>query len=138
VIFDRLDEADAYRCMGENFIAGFDYLRATVFETVADGRYRIRGDDVFATVQSYHTKPLEQGKWEAHRHYADIQYVVKGCEGIGIAHLADMTIQQPYARDHDVEFFVGHSRVQFMDVHMPGLMFEAATLVKKVVVKVRL
>jgi YhcH/YjgK/YiaL family protein len=150
VIFDQLSECDIYRCFSENFSAGFDYLRSEAFETVPDGRYRIRGDDVFATVQTYQTKPLDMGRWEAHRHYADIQYVVSGCECMGIAQLREMTVQQPYSRDHDVEFYFGHSRTQFIrldrgsfaiflphDVHMPGLMFEAPTLVKKVVVKVR-
>ena len=151
MIFDRLNEADPYFCMGERFRVGFEYLRATTFDTVSDGKYRIRGEDVFATVQTYHTKPLEQGRWEAHRHHADIQYVIQGSEGIGIAHLDEMTVNAPYSRDHDVEFFIGHSRVQFIrvdrgsfaiflpqDVHMPGIMFEAPTLVRKVVVKVRL
>jgi YhcH/YjgK/YiaL family protein len=151
VIFDHLSGADPYFCLGENFIAGFQYLRATAFDTVPDGRYRIRGDDVFATVQTYHTKPIEQGRWEAHRHYADIQYLIRGCEGIGMAHLDEMTVAEPYSRDHDVEFFIGHSRVQFIrvdrgsfaiflpqDVHMPGLMFETPTQVRKVVVKVRI
>ena len=151
MIFDRLSEADPYFCFGENFRAGFAYLRATSFDTVSDGKYRIRGEDVVAMVQTYHTKPLDQGRWEAHRHFADIQYVVQGSEGIGVAHLDEMTVTEPYSRDHDVEFFIGHSRVQFIrvdrgsfaiflpqDVHMPGLMFESSAMVRKVVVKVRL
>ena len=36
-------------------------------------------------VQSYQTKPLAKGRWEAHRHLADIQYMVTGYEQMGIA-----------------------------------------------------
>ena len=44
MIFDRLSEADPYFCMGENFRAGFEYLRATSFDTVTDGIERFISD----------------------------------------------------------------------------------------------
>src|SRR4051812_33835869 len=106
VIFDQLNECEPYRKLGERFAAGFDYLRSTVFETVADGKYAIDGEDLFAIVQSYATKPREQGRWEAHRHYADIQYLISGSEVMGIAPLGQMTVQEPYVREKDVEFFI--------------------------------
>jgi YhcH/YjgK/YiaL family protein len=149
VIIDELTECDSYRCMSENFAAGFDYLRSMAFETIADGRYRIRGDDVFAMVQSYQTKPRDQGRWEAHRHYADIQLMVEGAEYVGVCSITRMTVAEPYTRERDVEFFIGDGRFHRLergefavflpqDVHMPGIMIATADQVKKVVVKVRI
>lgn len=149
MILDHLSDCEPYRGLGENFIAGFDYLRNTAFETVPDGKHLIVGEDVFAMVQSYQSKPLEQGRWEAHRHYADIQFMVSGSELMGVAPLREMTVQEPYSREKDVEFFIGKG--QFVrvdkgyfaiylpqDVHMPGIAIEGPVAVKKVVVKVRI
>jgi YhcH/YjgK/YiaL family protein len=149
VILDQLSECEPYRKLSERFAAGFDYLRSNVFETMADEKYAIDGEDLFAMVQSYQTKPRDQGRWEAHRHYADIQYVVSGTEVMGVAALSGMTVEQAYSREKDVEFFFGAG--QFIrvdrgcftiflpqDVHMPQLQIDAPAAVKKVVVKVRL
>ena len=149
MVLDHLSECGPYRKLGENFIAAFDYLGSAAVESIADGRYPILGDDVFALVQSYQTKPPAQGRWEAHRHHADIQYMLIGAEQIGIAALSAMTIGQPYSREKDVGFFTGNGQMIRVDqgffaiflpqdVHMPGLMIDAPAAVKKIVIKVRL
>ena len=51
-------------------------------EGLADGRYDLDGDDLFALVQRYTTKTYAQGRMEAHRVYADVQYIMTGCERI--------------------------------------------------------
>jgi YhcH/YjgK/YiaL family protein len=147
VILDLLDNAELYRRLGERFVAGFDYLRQDLLK-VADGRYEIVGDDVFALVQSYDTKPLAQGKWEAHRQYADIQYMISGRERMGVAPIARMKTQTPYNPDTDLEFFTGDGQMVTVeqggftiflphDVHMPTIAVDRVEPVKKVVVKVR-
>ena len=82
MILDRLSNAEMYRKLSERFAIGFDYL-AQDLSHVPDGRYEIQGDQVFAMVQSYDTKPREQGKWEPHRQYADIQFMITGREPHG-------------------------------------------------------
>src|SRR5262249_18280705 len=113
VILDQLAHAELYRRLGERFAAGFDYLKRDLAQ-VADGRYEILGDDVFAMVQSYDTKPQEAGRWEAHRRYADIQFMISGRERMGVAPLERMKSQAPYDADKDVEFFTGEG--QFVTV----------------------
>src|SRR5688572_13382965 len=142
MIFDLLSECEPYRRLSENFAAGFDYLRSNSFETMPDGRYTIRGDDVFVIIKTHQTKPQSQGRWEAHRHYADIQLIVSGSETMGIAPISTMSVQQPYSRDSDLEFFIGTG--QFIrvdrgsfalflphDVHMPDLCVDAPAQVRK-------
>jgi YhcH/YjgK/YiaL family protein len=152
MILDRLDTSAGYDALGPRFAAGFDYLRRTNLAAVADGKYPILGDDVFAIVQRYQTKPPSEGRWEAHRVYADIQYVVAGREGMGVAPLAGAQVETLYDADRDVEFFkpsaspgrlltVGAGEFAVFlphDVHMPSLAINASAEVFKVVIKVRL
>ena len=149
MIIDTLDRADTYTALGPRFKAGFDFLRNTDLKNVELGRHEIDGDNVFANVQTYTTKSLENGIWEAHRTYADIQYIVAGRERMGLALIGDMTETTPYDAEKDAAFFDGEGdMVRFtpgmfglylpQDVHMPGITDESPDEVRKVVVKVRL
>ena len=42
------------------------------------GKYEIRGDDMFALVQSYDTKDIADSKLEAHHEFIDIQTLLVG------------------------------------------------------------
>jgi biofilm protein TabA len=148
LILDSLTQAKIYRAFGAGFAAGFDYLAATDLLALADGRYEIQGSDVFAIVQSYNTKPREQGRWEAHRQYADIQIVVTGRERMGVAPISSLKLACEYDPEKDVAFYDGDGQfftvgegsfALFLphDVHMPSLAIESPGPVKKVVVKVR-
>jgi YhcH/YjgK/YiaL family protein len=149
VILDRLDHCDLYRHLSPGFAAGFDYLRNTDLAALADGRYKVSGDDVVAVVQTYQTKPLDQGRWEAHRRHADIQYIVTGGERMGIATISAMRLQPPYDPEKDLEFYTGNGQIVTVghgsftvflpqDIHMPNLAIDTPAEVKKVVIKVRL
>jgi biofilm protein TabA len=155
VILDRLDYCDRYRPLGERFAAGFDYLRQTDLAALADGRYDIVGRDVLAIVQTYNTRPLAEGRWEAHRAHADIQFIIRGRERMGIVPRSPaLELQPPYDVERDVEFYAarnGAAGPQLVkveqggfaiflphDVHMPSLLIDASAEVKKVVIKVRL
>ncbi len=148
MILDDLQNASSYFCLGARFVRAFEYLRDTDFSGVADGRHEVAGDELIAMVQSYQTKPESQGKWEAHRKYADIQCVFSGRERMGIAALHLMSVSEAYDADRDVAFFTGAGQLitvaadQFTlflphDVHMPSLMLDRPEPVKKVVMKVR-
>jgi YhcH/YjgK/YiaL family protein len=154
VILDQLKHAAAYRHLSAGFAAGIDYLLSSDFDHTPDGRYEIIGSQNFAIVQSYTTKPPERGRWEAHRKYADIQYMIAGGERMGLAPIERVKVEQAYDMERDLEFFTlnggaGVAQVVTVeqgsfaiflphDVHMPTLMVERPATVRKVVVKVRL
>ncbi len=149
MILDDLENAGSYSCLGPRFERAFEYLRTSDLTATADGRHAIDGEEIAAIVQSYSTKPVEEGRWEAHRKYADIQYVVSGVELVGVAQLHTMEVTEDYDGDGDVAFFAGTGQRfvlaagQFaiflpQDVHMPGLILERPQTVRKVVMKVRL
>jgi len=147
MILDQLENAAVYGGLGERFWMAFAYLAKTDFQVVAPGRYELDGDRVFALVQRYETKPREQGVWEAHRRYLDVQYVAAGLESLGYAPRGSLTVTQPYAAEKDVELlagdgdFVTASAGRFavffpQDAHMPCLACGKPGQVIKVVVKV--
>ena len=150
MILDRLEHSVHYAPLGRRFAAGFAYLRETDLVNLADGRYEIDGNNVFAIAQTYDAKPQAEGRWEAHRNHADIQFVVTGSERMGVVPLEVMTVESPYDSEKDVEFYRGDGGKFFEvtarefavfyphDVHMPSLAIAKPQTVKKVVIKVRL
>lgn len=147
MIIDTMDNAAFYECLSPLFAQAFEYLRSGRPATDPVGSHALDGDNLFVNVEEYTTKPHDQGRWEAHREYADVQYVVAGCEQMGYAVIDGMTAEQAYDAKTDVGFFTGHGvmlRVPagtftvFMpqDVHMPSIADEEPGPVRKVVVKV--
>src|SRR5574340_275000 len=90
MIIDHLKNAALYYGMSEKFAAAFNYLKNSDLSNINPGKYEIDGSNIYALVQRYMTKPRENGFWEAHRRYIDIQYVVKGVELIGYANLDNL------------------------------------------------
>lgn len=133
MIVDRLENAAAYQALGPRIAAALDYLRATDFSTMPHGRHDLDGDRLFAIVQRYQPKPLDQAAWEAHRVYLDVQYVFHGAERIGYAAAREDTPEAvPYNEEKDVVFY--DVRGDFFelragsfaifgpqDIHAPGL-----------------
>ncbi|MFZ5878063.1 MAG: YhcH/YjgK/YiaL family protein [Chloroflexota bacterium] len=147
MIFDTLDHLSRYDGLGHNLPRALKFLAEQDLSTLPDGRTDIDGDDLYAMMQAYDTKPAEQGKWEAHRKYIDIQYVISGTERMGFASLRTMQLGE-YIPDRDfqamsgtgsfVDVFAGSFVIFFPeDAHMPGLYVDEPQPVRKVVLKVR-
>ncbi len=66
-----------------------------------EGRLVVDGDKVFVEVQSYDTTAGPVTRFEGHRKYIDIQYVVSGEEIIGWAPLDSITETTSYVAEHD-------------------------------------
>jgi YhcH/YjgK/YiaL family protein len=154
MIVDVLDNVDVYRGLPRPLVAGLDFLRRTDLAALACGKHVIDGDRLFALVQEYVPQAAALLKYEAHRRYWDVQYVVSGVERIGWNTLARMTVSEPYDPARDVAFFRGSGDLVLVpagtfaifgtsDVHLPGVVAEgdgaaSSALVRKVVVKVEL
>jgi YhcH/YjgK/YiaL family protein len=146
MIIDRLTNSHLYETLSPRIKRAFDYLYQTDLQAIKDGKYEIDGDTIYAVVQNYSTKMKEQGKWEAHQRYIDLQYIVQGVEMIGYVHLSKL-IPGEYDPARDVSFLAGAGNYlplasgEFMllypeDAHMPGIAADAPSAVKKVVVKI--
>ncbi len=148
MVFDRLKNAQQYFPLGERIEKALKYLVDTDFENVEPGTYEIDGENIFAIVQLYNTKPSSSTKWESHRKYIDIQYMVSGKEKMGFTDSQKVIVLQEYHAGNDISFHKGegnyliadegHFAIFFpADIHMPQVAINIPHEVKKVVVKVR-
>ena len=132
---------------------GLDFIRANRSASLADGRYEIDGERVYALVQSYTTLPAGDGsKYEAHRRSLDIQFICEGSEAMGWAPLENMKVTQDYNPDKDVllgtcplaaatlvRVDAGQAAIFFpSDAHAPKLAAGEPGAVCKIVIKVKL
>lgn len=107
MISDTIKNKDLYTAVSPRIKAGLDYLAKTDFSVMEPGRIELDGSDLFVLVQKYDSLPKEQGKWECHRKYADIQYIADGVELIGFNNISKMETVTEYNPDKDISFLKG-------------------------------
>ena len=149
MIFDTLTNASRYESLNSRFAKAFAYLR-TVDGTQPLGRHDLDGDDCFALVQTYETKPQEKALFEAHRKYIDVQFLHSGNETIlwaPLGAMAEETMAYDEAKDAALWKLVPDSTPLHMsggrfcilypeDAHAPCITAKEPSQVFKVVVKV--
>jgi YhcH/YjgK/YiaL family protein len=148
MIIDRLEKASLYKGIHKGLAAAFDYLQKTDLGKVEPGTHEIEGRKVYVMVQQYETKPMEKGRWEAHRKYIDVQYVHQGVERFGYANVLELKSGN-YDEAKDFLSLEGEGKGDFFlvrqgtfvilfpqDGHMPGMAVSTPQPVKKFVVKV--
>ncbi|OFX15971.1 MAG: hypothetical protein A2Z18_09215 [Armatimonadetes bacterium RBG_16_58_9] len=147
MIIDDIRNASQYYGLGESIAAGLKFLQTQDFSNMQPGRYDVPDSDCYAIVIHYDTKPVEQGIWEAHRKYIDIQYVHAGAERIGWANINSLRPTADYDPDKDFLAMEGEGDFAtlrggtFMllmpqDPHMPSISVGPGQAVIKVIVKV--
>jgi YhcH/YjgK/YiaL family protein len=154
-IIGRLEDVFARYGAEDGVRRGLEYLvglSGKFPEDVALGisrREEIDGDLLFALHQAYRTKPISEGRLEAHRRHIDIQCILGGEERILLAPLDAGRVSVPYDETTDVEFFEPVGSIDFVlktgmvaiffpeDLHAPSLRADGETAVQKTVVKVK-
>jgi len=148
MITDHLSHADRYHAVAPRLARAFEFLQNTDLAVLDEGRYELDGTNLFVLVQRYVTKTPDQGRWEVHRQYADLQLVVQGCERMGYGPLGRFA-GGTYDADKDIAFLAGAGDLltladgEFVllwpgDVHMPQMAVDNPAPVKKIVVKIRM
>lgn len=147
MIIDRIDNIDFYFGLNDKIKRAGFYLKDTKLNMIKPGRYTIEDDKLYALVQSYETINIDQGRWEGHRRYIDLQYIVEGIELMGYANINNMNIASEYDKTKDILFFNGEgdyftvNKGYFVlftpnDIHKPCLTGSKPNKVKKVVIKI--
>ncbi|MFC2135040.1 YhcH/YjgK/YiaL family protein [Bacteroidota bacterium] len=147
MIFDTISNAEIYYGLGEKFERALNFLKDTDFSNMEACKIDIDGDNMFAMVQEYKTKDPDDGKWEAHRNYIDIQYILSGSEDFGFVNFEYLDILEPYNEETDKALYEGDGDFlqlhegEFVilfpyEAHMPCLAIEESETVRKVVIKV--
>ena len=151
MVFDTLKNAALYASLHEKFEAAFAFIREATEKDLPVGKYEIDGKALYAMVQEYTPKAPEDGKFEAHRNYIDIQYIISGIETMGDMDIAKAVPKSEYNPEKDVTFYYDSARAGYSvaesgefciffphDVHKPGLAYQGDKgTVRKIVVKVR-
>jgi YhcH/YjgK/YiaL family protein len=146
MIIDLLANSHLYQALSPALERAFDYLHQTDLVTLELGDYELDGKDLYARVLQYSTRLPEQGKWEAHRRYLDLQYMVQGVEQVCYAPVSCLTPGE-YDAKKDVLQLSGQGDLitlpsgSFMllmptDGHMPCLAVDTPETIKKVVLKI--
>lgn len=150
MIYDKNDNFELYAGISEDIRLGLEYLH-DMKPDIEKGVYEL-SPRVKAIVSEYTTKEENEYGFEAHQEYIDIQYLISGAEKICCLPLEYLKETKPYNKEIDAAFYVenalkpqelllgnGYFAVFFpRDGHMPQLCVGKPSLVKKVVVKVKI
>ena len=148
MIIDNLKNAQLYYGLSNRMHNALKFLKENDFSSMDCGKYEIEGSDVYALIFNYETKSPQNTVKEAHKRYIDIHYMADGNEGMGFAGIDSMKPAGEYNEKDDVVFFEGEmdyfkiNQGMFAvcgpdEVHSPGNILNETSLVKKVVVKVK-
>jgi len=150
MIADILKNRYLYENISPRIKTSLEYIANTDFSAIEPGKYEIDGENIFVLVQEYDSIPREQGKWECHRKYIDIQYIAEGVEQMGVNNIEKMQVAVEYNPEKDIAFLNGDGDyVTFSkgsygiffpeDAHQPRIAPEDIPgKVKKVVVKIKI
>lgn len=154
-ITDKKELYRQYRLNASEWRAALEFLKRDDLASLNPGKYQLTPRGTYANVQVLKTvkerKALKKGgRFENHRKYVDIQYVLDGKELILLSGLDQMGKRlEEYSAENDVEFFAGDdfTPVEMNDTtyviafpgepHIPGIAPDKKPAeIKKVVVKV--
>jgi len=149
MIIDKIKNINEYKGISEKLDRAIEYISSNDALSLDDGKHEIIGNDLFAAVAGYETVVENEGKYEAHRKYIDIQMISEGYERIIVSNIDSMNITHAYDPDRDVCFLEGPAEtiieaVKGMfciffpwDAHKPGVdSSRGRSKVRKVVLKV--
>jgi YhcH/YjgK/YiaL family protein len=150
MIFDFCSNWESYFKGQDVWKKAFDFI-ASLEPDAEDGKYELDGKSLFAIVQSYGTKPLEEGQLEIHKKYIDIQTIICGNERIFYSPVEGLEETAAYSEDSEAGFFRYEPETaiechlspgKFMvfypeEGHMPGISpVTGSSNIKKIVVKI--
>lgn len=151
MIHNSIAIASKYDYLADKFKAAYKWLAETDIKAIADGKYRVMGDDVIADVQSYTTEPAESRRFETHDEHFDIQYMAEGDEFFGVCSREGLTLVESRP-ERDAAFYTAPEGKLFSmvllregefitvgpeEAHKPRCAAGAPAKVRKVVIKVK-
>jgi len=138
------------KTLQEKIAEALEVIQGVNFEEMELGKHVIN-DDLYLLIQKYESKDSEVARYEAHKNYVDIQYVLEGKEAIYVAPITIMEETAPYNPEKDVVFYHnidqaatavltsgGYAILYPEDAHKPGVAVGEPVTVKKIVGKVRI
>lgn len=147
MILDQIKNKDLYVKAHPLFEKAFRFIEAYLKNPLEPGIYELCGEDLFARIMEYDTK--EDGLFEVHNKYIDIQYIAEGAERIAYGSREDFTTLEYDAEGDFLLLEGGKEKLEFVlsegefvvffpeDAHKTSLNVKETAKVKKIVLKVK-
>lgn len=100
MIYDTFENLEKYLGLSRSMDAALRFLKETDLAALPAGRHEIDGANVYANVAD--ASYVEEGRWEAHRKYADIQVNLDGGELSGCRPTDRTEGWEPYNEERDI------------------------------------
>lgn len=150
MIQDTLKNLDQYGLSKEVVSLVQTFAERAVTESLEVGRYELKGNDIFALIQSYETKEHDNAKLESHEIYTDIQYILEGIEAMDYTTVEGLMVKEDKRPEKDVIFYhkrdlmseliVGQGDFALFlpaDAHAPNKLIGTSKPMKKIVFKIK-
>lgn len=147
MILDSLSNTKKIEGLHPLFKEAFDFIKSTDFSKMEDGKYELKGSQLYVSIASLSGKIKKEAAIETHNEYIDIQLPLLGVEKIGWKSGNELQeVSVPYNEKKDITFYVdrptaytkiypGQFAIYFPeDGHAPGI---GEGAIRKVVVKVQ-
>ncbi|MCQ6276864.1 YhcH/YjgK/YiaL family protein [Bacillus sp. V3B] len=145
MIIDKLSNATFYEGLHPRLKKGLQFLQENDLNSLPVGKYDIEGDKAFVLIQEYETKAVEEGRYESHYQYTDIQCMVQGEERMGYTNVENVKVNEE-DKEKDILFYEGNGDLLLVkagyfaiftpqDAHMPAICIDQPKSIKKALVK---
>lgn len=125
----------------------FDFIKENDLNALEPGRYVIDEGNVTAFIAYGPAGTIDEIRWESHKNFTDLQYVIDGTVTMGIAPLSNGTVIEEYDPARDIMFYDAEGDFyqavpgEFFlffptDMHRPNLKYDD-NQVKRLLIKIR-
>lgn len=150
MIFGNINNLRDEKAFSQIILEGLSYLKNEEWSKKENGKYEIKGQDMFIIISEYETTPEELKKPEVHKKYIDIQYIFEGEEIIkAVADTEENKVFSEYNEKNDIMFYESASEEATLimtpgtfavfypsDVHKPGCNYKGVSKIRKAVLKI--
>lgn len=105
MITDKKENLSRYSVLGLPVKKIAEFIKRAETEQLPEGRYELDGEALFAMIQEYDTRDKKDGMYEAHKIYADIQYMLKGQERMYVTDVERLQLVEDRTPESDIMFF---------------------------------
>lgn len=104
MVKDSIQNASLYQSLSPRIARALEFARSGALEGLAPGRHDLDGDALYVMVQRNALGRWADARWEAHRRYIDIQFVISGRQIIGYCDISQLAPDKGYDAERDLEF----------------------------------
>jgi YhcH/YjgK/YiaL family protein len=137
MIIDQIANSHIYSALHPRLRLAFDTILQIDLASLAVGMVELDGENLYAMVQQYSSKPIEEGLWEAHRRYMDLQLVIQGTEKTHGKYDAAKDFVPLFGQGDFLTLQTDNFVLLLpQDAHMTGIAVNAPAPVRKIVFKI--